>query len=668
MSNSSRASITLQAEDRFSRVFQDLDRRLQGSNRVVDAMQRSVGALGVSFGALAGGISVVAGLVAGLKLAADGLDKLNDAADATGSSIEKLSALEDIGNRTGTGFDTVTAALLRFNQQLQAAQDGGEGPAQVLRSIGLEASRLAALDPADALKQVADAFAQYADDGDKARAVQELFGKSVREVAPFLKDLAEAQELQGRVTAEQTAEAEAFNRALTTMQAEATNLGRAFASVLLPGVNKLLAEMRDGIKVFGSLGAAIRTIWLGTNPFESQAEAIARVRENIEELEQRYATLQKRYRDPNGGGSRDLQERINREKQLLAYLQLRQAAEVPQASYSNEGRLPTTLPSLKIDSRPVQQARIEVDRLRDSIGRVRVGTDSIRLTDSMFDAIPRAMERAQAEADEAAEGLGFTVRQLNASLSADDRERGAVQIEIERSTLQRRIDELRIGGADVLAAQEQLNNLVLLRQAELAEDLKPGWQRMLDDWSLISNDMGAQFDRVMDGVVVAGEDAIAEFIQTGRINLQSFSDAVTQVIARLIAQQLTLKAFGLAGDAFIGLTGGFALAKGGAFDGAGAPVRFAQGGVFGDMVSSPTLFGFGGGRRRGLMGEAGPEAVMPLERGADGRLGVRASGDRGRVINMNVTVQATPGMTRDTALQQGYRVGQGIQRAMARSA
>jgi phage-related minor tail protein len=58
---------------------------------------------------------------------------------------------------------------------------------------------------------------------------------------------------------------------------------------------------------------------------------------------------------------------------------------------------------------------------------------------------------------------------------------------------------------------------------------------------------------------------------------------------------------------------------------------FANGGAFSNsIVSSPTLFKFadGGTMRTGLMGEAGPEAIMPLKRGADGSLGVQANGLR----------------------------------------
>jgi phage-related minor tail protein len=71
------------------------------------------------------------------------------------------------------------------------------------------------------------------------------------------------------------------------------------------------------------------------------------------------------------------------------------------------------------------------------------------------------------------------------------------------------------------------------------------------------------------------------------------------------------------------------LAKGGTF--ANGIATFAKGGTFSNsIVSSPTLFKFadGGTTRTGLMGEAGPEAIMPLKRGADGSLGVQANGLR----------------------------------------
>jgi len=66
-----------------------------------------------------------------------------------------------------------------------------------------------------------------------------------------------------------------------------------------------------------------------------------------------------------------------------------------------------------------------------------------------------------------------------------------------------------------------------------------------------------------------------------------------------------------------------------------AVTPFARGGI----VNGPVLFPMQGGT--GLMGEAGPEAIMPLARGADGRLGVQAQGTGARPVNVTINV-STP--------------------------
>ena len=70
--------------------------------------------------------------------------------------------------------------------------------------------------------------------------------------------------------------------------------------------------------------------------------------------------------------------------------------------------------------------------------------------------------------------------------------------------------------------------------------------------------------------------------------------------------------------------------KGGSFA-QGRVQPFANGGI----VSGPTTFPMRGGM--GLMGEAGPEAIMPLARGSDGKLGVRSQG--GRPVNVVMNIQ-----------------------------
>jgi len=100
---------------------------------------------------------------------------------------------------------------------------------------------------------------------------------------------------------------------------------------------------------------------------------------------------------------------------------------------------------------------------------------------------------------------------------------------------------------------------------------------------------------------------------------------------------------------------------------------FAKGGVFaqnkivpyakGGIVDKPTMFAYanGGTGRFGLMGEAGPEAIMPLSRGSDGKLGVQASGGVGNVV-VNVDASGTKAEgDGQGAKQLGSAIGAAVQ-------
>lgn len=142
---------------------------------------------------------------------------------------------------------------------------------------------------------------------------------------------------------------------------------------------------------------------------------------------------------------------------------------------------------------------------------------------------------------------------------------------------------------------------------------------------MLSTGIAGGLRRAFDGLVFDGlklQDALKGLAR-------SITDTVYGVAMRPVQSALGgLVAQGINAAASAVLP----FAQGGAF-GAGRVMPFAKGGV----VSGATMFPMRGGR--GLMGEAGPEAIMPLARGADGRLGVQAAGGGGRPVTVVMNIQ-----------------------------
>lgn len=152
----------------------------------------------------------------------------------------------------------------------------------------------------------------------------------------------------------------------------------------------------------------------------------------------------------------------------------------------------------------------------------------------------------------------------------------------------------------------------------------------LVDAGLKAENIDRQFGTTFSGIV-RGAGSARDAI--GRL-ADSLADKALSGLFENVASQVGL-------GSFISSIFGGLFANGSAFSG-GRVVPFASGGV----VSSPTTFGMSGGRT-GLMGESGPEAIMPLTRGAGGKLGVQAVGGGG-VQQVELIVHAADGVAIET--------------------
>ena len=138
--------------------------------------------------------------------------------------------------------------------------------------------------------------------------------------------------------------------------------------------------------------------------------------------------------------------------------------------------------------------------------------------------------------------------------------------------------------------------------------------------------------REMESLSRAFTRTMADGLSGAIVSGRKFSDVLKSLatsLARLTLNAALRPVFSGLG----GMLGGLVASANGNVFSAGRVRAFASGGV----VGGPTVFPMADGL--GLMGEAGPEAIMPLARGPDGKLGVRAAGGAPVNVVMNITAQ-----------------------------
>lgn len=172
-------------------------------------------------------------------------------------------------------------------------------------------------------------------------------------------------------------------------------------------------------------------------------------------------------------------------------------------------------------------------------------------------------------------------------------------------------------------------------QADWGAGVSSAFQQYIED----GQNFASMTNQAVTSAFTGMEDALVNFVTTGKASFGDLTKAILADLARMavrIAASRALSAVLLAWSGPAAASGasmnsasaygdGMAAAKGAAFD--GGAQYFAKGGSFtNSIVSKPTAFSTNKSNNN-IMGEAGPEAIMPLTRSADGSLGVRASVD-----------------------------------------
>lgn len=350
--------------------------------------------------------------------------------------------------------------------------------------------------------------------------------------------------------------------------------------------------------------------------------------------------------EANSKGEKDKSAVLERRRKLeeeITILQ-RDRAEVSQRNARDEQQAQDAMID-KLGEVKAQLAELDGDAGRAA--RIRIETQYAELFKQLerdSDKTGKAMVRNLVDrlVDKAKmDGVAGRVASITGNLSAQE---GSISAQMDAGTLgmmegERRLQALRQKTLDQLREQRIEQEKVLRGMSKSSPDYaaaEAGLAAIDTNIANVTASMQKFRMQVQDQAVSSLSGFFDDLIEGAKSFKDAFLDMVRSFVAgvaKMIAQELALRAVRSIMSAWGG--GASANAKGNAFDSSGlrafargaafpAIAAFAAGGAFtNQVVASPTLFAFGKGGQLGVMGEAGPEAIMPLERGPGGRLGVR---------------------------------------------
>jgi TP901 family phage tail tape measure protein/lambda family phage tail tape measure protein len=413
----------------------------------------------------------------------------------------------------------------------------------------------------------------------------------------------------------------------------------------------------------------------------------------IEKLEKERAGLQKKLDAINqaavgalGLGKTDAADEARRKKELAASLaEADKAIAAAKAKAEEEKRAAAAAKAAATAAAQAEKSRLAsiqsiIDALADENFALGRSTEEVlRNNLAKLNTPPADVDRAVQllRENEAYKANTDAIEKYNAALKQVQDEWAAV-VESTRTP------------SEVL--NQELTRLARLRElvitsanaAQVEEDYA---RAVAKAWKTASEAVDNAKDKMSEFAVQAAHniqdtlgDQLFNILQGNFDNIfDSFKAMLDRMVAEALAAQLAAKLFGDFGNTgsiggifgsilpaiFGGGKGptqpaGIPYAKGGAFYG-GNVIPFAHGGV----VASKTLFPTA--RGMGMMGESGPEAIMPLKRLPGGALGVRASGAGAVVVNINISGITDARGIREAAANTAARAGATVQAAMARN-
>lgn len=208
-------------------------------------------------------------------------------------------------------------------------------------------------------------------------------------------------------------------------------------------------------------------------------------------------------------------------------------------------------------------------------------------------------------------------------------------------------------------------------------DWTAGMREGFSNWADTASDYASQSADLVNNAMTGLVGNISDALSGNKVDWEDWASSVLQSMQKIILNAMLVDSLRSTSNSgfFSSIGGMFGAGAGavsgstpsGAYNSAASGLQLnAKGGAYASaslsaysnsIVSSPTYFAFAKGA--GLMGEAGPEAIMPLTRSADGSLGVRVVGSQspaaGNGITQHITQHFTISGNGDAALKQAMQ-------------
>lgn len=347
MSNTN-VGITLTASDKTQAAFASVGNGLGQLKTKSDTLFSAFS------GGIAGGLAtglLGAGFTTAIKGAIDDLDKLNDASERLGISVEDLSALNFSGKMNGLEFEDMTTALTKLSSKMQDAASGGKEAGALFSDMGIKVTDASGkLKSADAVfAEIADYFASVDDPAGEAALAVDAFGKSGAKLVPILNGGAdglkkmreEAASLGGIIDSKLAKQAAEFNDNMDKLSVLAGSVAKSIAGEMIPALNRLATEFIAARSAGMGFWESMTGIGL-SDPTKSAGQQIKNLTADIDKLTAaRNSAMASNKTDGGSIDTGDMEAeigRLTRRREYFKSIQRMEALDGADANYGNEGR------------------------------------------------------------------------------------------------------------------------------------------------------------------------------------------------------------------------------------------------------------------------------------------------------------------------------------------